>query len=100
MSFSASKPLRNVPALILALGVAGVVLPLGAHAATTFTWPNLTPSGPCMSTLQACIDAAAAGDIVQIGIDDVFVTDRYTTVNENISINKSLTLRAASGIDA
>ena len=100
MSLSASKSPRTALALVLALGAAGLVPSQGARAATTLTWPNLTSSGPCMSTLQACIDAAAAGDTVQIGIDDLFVTDRYTTVNENISINKSLTLRAANGIDA
>ena len=92
------------PSLLLlaarALGACAVALPQSALAAAVLTWPNLTPSGPCLGTLQACIDEAAPGDTVQIGVDDFLFPDRYTAVNENIAINKSLTLRAAAGIDA
>ncbi len=68
-----------------------------AHAVT---WPNLSGIGPCQGTLQACIDAATAGDTVQIGYDDLLLPDSYTAIDEDISISKSLTLQAASGIDA
>ncbi len=88
----------------LAVVLAFAALALGrsppAVAATTLTWPNLATSGPCLGTLQACIDGAAAGDTVQIGVDDFGLPDRYTAINENIAISKSLTLRAAAGIDA
>lgn len=100
MSFLSALHLRFGPTRVVAYAAVCFSLPHVAFAAATLTWPNLTALGPCQSTLQACIDEAAPGDIVQIGIDDLFVTDRYTTVNENLAINKSLTLRAASGIDA
>jgi len=92
------RDLLALAAVAIACAVLGQ--PSSALAATTLTWPNLTPSGPCLGTLQACIDEAAPGDIVQIGVDDFLLADRYTGVNEDIAINKSLTLRAASGIDA
>ena len=92
------------PSLLLfaapALGACALALSQSALAAAVLTWPNLTPSGPCLGTLQACIDEAAPGDIVQIGADDFLFPDRYTAINENLAINKSLTLRAAKGIDA
>ena len=71
-----------------------------AFAAATLTWPNLLGFGHCLGSLEACVDEAAPGDVVQIGVDDFFIQDRYTAVNEDIAINKSLTLRAANGIDA
>ena len=70
--------------------------------AATLTWPNPfgLPGAFCNTTLQACLDGAAAGDVVQIGADDSLFPDRYTTVDENLTINKSLTLRGVRGIDA
>jgi hypothetical protein len=58
----------------------------GATAATR-TWSG--PASPCGSTLQGCIDGASAGDIVRIATD--------TPILENLTITKSLTLRAAAG---
>lgn len=53
------------------------------------TWPG---PAPCHATLQACINAAAAGDIVEVATDG--------PINEAIEIfGKSLTLRAAGGFD-
>ena len=71
---------------------AALALLAPAAQAATFTWPTLFGAG-CTCTLQQCIDAAAPGDVVQIGADDLLVPDRYTTVDENVFINQSLTLR-------
>lgn len=71
-----------------------------AASAATLTWPNPGGVGACTGTLQACIDGAAPGDTVQIGADDLLVPDAYTAIDEFVTIRKSLTLRAASGIDA
>ncbi len=75
-----------------------MVLP-GISSAATLSWPNLTPFGACRETLQACIDAAAPGDTVQITADDLLFPDRFTFVDESLIIAKSLTLRGAAGID-
>lgn len=54
---------------------------------TTWTWPG--PS-PCNTTLQACIDHASSGEIVQVASNG--------PIAESIAImGKSLNLRAASG---
>ena len=58
----------------------------GTATAATFSYPG---AAPCNTTLQACIDAAASGDIVQI------VTN--TPIAESPDIEKSLTLRAGLG---
>jgi hypothetical protein len=68
--------------------------------AATLTWPALSGGGPCAGTLQACVDAAAAGDTVLVGADDPLVPDAYTAISEPILVRKSLTLAAAPGIDA
>jgi len=68
-------------------------------AAATRVWPVLIGPG-CNGTLQQCIDTAIAGDIVRIVSDDIFVTDAYTAIDEDVVINKSLTLEASPGIDA
>ncbi|MEO7326731.1 MAG: choice-of-anchor Q domain-containing protein [Dokdonella sp.] len=73
--------------------IAGAARPASA---TTHTWPILE----CSGTLQACIDASNPGDTVLIGSDEFFLPDGYTRIDEDISINKSLTLEAAYGIDA
>lgn len=76
-----------------------LALPLAADAAT-FTWPSSVPGSPCAGTLQACITQAAAGDTVEIGADETVAPDAYTAINEDVQISRSLTLRAAEGIDA
>jgi hypothetical protein len=47
------------------------------------------PSAGCAGTLQQCIDAAGAGDTIEIATD--------TLINEDLTIQKSLTLKSASG---
>lgn len=73
---------RGLPASVL------LALAAQAHAGgAVLTWPG---AAPCHATLQACISAAAAGDIVEVATDG--------PINEAIEIfGKSLTLRAASG---
>lgn len=44
---------------------------------------------PCNTTLQACINSAANGDIVEIATN--------STISESITIDKSLTLKQATG---
>lgn len=77
-----------------------LLLSSSAAPAATLNWPTLVGGGPCSGTLQACIDAAAAGDTIVVVADEQFTPDRYTAINEPILIRKSLTLTAAPGIDA
>jgi hypothetical protein len=87
-------PFRLFPAM-LSLGVA-----FASHAAAaTRAWPALVGPG-CNGTLQQCIQAADAGDTVRIVADDLLLPDAYTTIDEHLLIDKSLTLEAAPGIDA
>lgn len=75
------RPTRNRPFLApLLLCVAG--LPTIA-AAATLTWPDV--SAPCNTTLQACINGAAAGDTVEISAI-------APTVTGDLTIAKPLTL--------
>lgn len=83
--------LRLVSALTL-------LLPLSAPAASLL-WPITSGGGVCSTTLQACINAAAEGDTIVIGADEFISPDRYTAVNESLSITRSLTLVAQPGID-
>lgn len=53
------------------------------------SWPG---AAPCAGTLQACIDASAAGDTVQI------VTD--APITQNLSLPRSLTLESGAGFSA
>ena len=53
-------------------------------SAATRTWPG---NAPCAGSLQACIDASAAGDEVLIA--------STAEIDEEISLNKSFALRAA-----
>lgn len=56
-----------------------------AHAATTHTYP-----GPvCTTTLQACVNAAASGDTIELDTD--------SQVDELVTIRRSLTVKAATG---
>lgn len=54
------------------------------HAAT-YVWPG---APPCNANLQDCIDNIGSGDTIEIAIN---------TVNESLTIGKSLTLKPASG---
>jgi hypothetical protein len=53
---------------------------------------RLWPSATCSSTLQACIDASASADTVQIATD--------TPVAESLSITRSITLEGADSFSA
>ncbi|WP_203594763.1 choice-of-anchor Q domain-containing protein [Wenzhouxiangella limi] len=55
-------------------------------AGATLTYPG---AAPCDDTLQACLDGAAAGDIVELATN--------APIDEDLAITKSLTLRAADG---
>ena len=70
--------------LTAAIALALLALPSLA-AAATLTWPTLFGTG-CTGTLQDCLNAAAPGDTVQIGADEPFFPDRYTTIDETVSI--------------
>lgn len=71
------------PGAAILLGIA-----VQSHAGSeVLTWPG---SPGCQTTLQACIDAAAEGDVVEIATDD--------PIGDIIQIfGKSLTLRPAPG---
>lgn len=62
------------------------LLPAFAAAATR-TWPTTAPCNG--GTLQACLDGAASGDIVEVATD--------ATIDENLGFSVPLRLRAASG---
>lgn len=72
--------MRCIQCLCLVLGLSVA----GSAAAATRTWPG---NAPCAGTLQACIDASAAGDEVLIAT--------AAEIDENITLNKSFALRAA-----
>jgi len=86
--------------LLSMLGLCCGLVP--AAQAATWVWPdlNLILPGPCAGTLQACVNNAANGDSILIGNDSIASPDRYTGINGNLLINKSLTLAALPGIDA
>lgn len=65
--------------------VALVALATPAWSAT-LTYPG---AAPCNTTLQACITGAASGDVVEIATN--------AAIDEDLSINKSLTLRSGAG---
>lgn len=70
----------------LLLLVASVVVPLRSEAATTWVWPSFN----CFDTLQACIDFASPGDIVEVASQGPIL--------ENLEIvGKSLTVRPHPG---
>src|SRR5688500_1505419 len=71
----------------LPLGLLLVTVAVSPVSAGTITWSG--PASPCGSTLQACINGAAAGDIVEVATN--------VPINEDITINKSLELTAAPG---
>lgn len=61
-----------------------VMVSSGAYAAP-YVWPGLAP---CNTTLQNCIDNVGSGDTVEIATN---------TVDESITLDKSLTLKPAAG---
>ncbi len=65
------------------LAVVGV---LWCGAVSAATWPG---PAPCNTTLQACIDATAAGDTVNVASSAV--------IDESLIVNKPLALLAAPG---
>lgn len=65
--------------------VALVAMAVPAWSAT-LTYPG---AAPCNTTLQACITGAASGDVVEIATN--------TPIDEDLAINKSLTLQPAAG---
>jgi hypothetical protein len=71
---------------VAALGLAAVVSASPSAGAATLNWPG---PAPCNGTLQACVDAAVAGDTVQL-VGSVAI-DQDLTIQ-----NKSLRLRGAS----
>lgn len=69
-----------------------MLVPVALVALATPAWSvTLTYPGaaPCNTTLQACITGAASGDVVEIATN--------TPIDEDLAINKSLTLRPAAG---
>jgi len=66
--------------------LAALAGPAGSAEATTRTWPGAVP---CDGTLQACVDAADAGDVVEIATAGPIL--------EDVSFEKPLTLRAQAG---
>lgn len=75
--------MRRIPAWP-ALLCMGLLLP-EAHAAT---YPGV---GACSTTLQACVDAAASGDTIELATN--------TPINEIVTITRDLTLTAAAGFE-
>ena len=64
------------------------ILPCSITPCSQYTWPTDPPPCDAASTLQACVDNAGPDDTVQIATN---------FVNESISIQNALTLRAAQG---
>lgn len=72
--------------LILRTLLIASTLTSGAAWAATLTFPG---AAPCDTTLQACITGAVSSDVIEIATN--------TPIDENLTINKSLTLRPAAG---
>jgi hypothetical protein len=92
-----SRPIPVLPQLALFATLAAATA-FPADAATR-SWPVLIGPG-CNGSLQQCIDTATAGDTVRIIGDDLLTPNAYTAIDEDIVVNKSLTLEASPGIDA
>src|SRR5690606_29881401 len=74
------RPLLSLPfAACLALSA-------GEAGAVTRAWPGVAP---CAGSLQACIDASGATDVVEITTN--------ATIDETLTINKPMVVRAAAG---
>ncbi len=63
----------------------------GASHAATLTWPSA--SAPCNAGLQACIDGATTGDVVELATTAPIALDDGTI----LTLGKSVTLRNAVG---
>lgn len=72
------------PGLAISLAFASVLPPAALAAQQVFPGP-----APCDTTLQACIDGAAPGDVIALATDG--------PIAESLQIGKSLTLRASTG---
>lgn len=79
--------LRRSVVLVVPVLVALVLVAPGAARGGTHQWTF--PGADCPTTLQACIDGADPGDVVFL--------DTNGTIMEDLSVTKSLTLRAAAG---
>jgi hypothetical protein len=77
-------------AAALSASTAVAVGPLAAAKGGSLTWPGTT--APCNTTLQACIDGAAAGSEVMV--------NTALPIDESISVNRSLRLLAARNVSA
>lgn len=73
--------------LVLAGGLLASPASAGSPAPTIWVYPS---TAPCDTTLQACVNAAAAGDVVRVAAD---VPDLGI-----LTISKSLTLEADPGV--
>jgi len=75
--------------LVVSLLALGLALASPSADAVTRSWPG---GAPCAGTLQACINASAAADTVQI------VTN--TPITESLFLPRSLTLEGGIGFSA
>jgi Ca2+-binding RTX toxin-like protein len=89
MDHDARKPARSHRVAWLAALVTSGVLLAAAPASAGVTWTY--PSVSCSSTLQACIDGANPGDVVELATN--------TPIPETAFAYRDLTLRAAAGFD-
>jgi hypothetical protein len=74
------------PSLLAVLFVPCCFAALPASAGTV-TWSG--PASPCGATLQACINGAASGDVIEVATN--------APIHEDLTIGKSLELLAAPG---
>lgn len=72
--------------LVILLYLSITLLPKPGFTGNLLTFPG---PAPCDSTLQACINGANSGDIIEIATDN--------RIDEDLNIAKSLTIRPAAG---
>src|SRR5687768_1218042 len=81
----------RIPRALLGASVLAVMLaPAGASGRST-THIYSGPGSSCGDTLQLCIDNAFTNDSIEIHTEE--------RIDENLEINKSLTLRAGAGME-
>lgn len=83
MAFPTRHP---YPLASAALALATLAAATAAARGAEVTWPG---SGACATTLQACINAAGSGDIIDLAPAGI--------INESLSVARSLTLRPLAG---